>query len=258
MDRILYYSDEINDDFANTNIVKKPLKANYAYFNKGFFGALKKFIIYRCFLTPVAFFYNKIIKRVTYKNKKVLKGYKNRGCFIYGNHTAYTLDAFNPTYISYPRTADIVVNSDAVSIPFISGIVKAGGALPIPDKIHDMPKFASAVAEAIDKKHWVAIYPEAHIWPYYTKIRNFSAVSFNYPVRLRAPVFVYTMVYKKRKHSSRPKRVVYVDGPFFPDATLPTKEAVKKLRNEAYTAMCERAKLSDCEYVEYVYQPKEQ
>ena len=255
MDKILYYSDELNDDFAGTKIVNRGVKPNYRYFNRGIWGIIKKIILYRLLATPVSFIYNKVFKKVSYKNKRVLRGYKRRGCFIYGNHTAYMLDATNPTYLAFPRPADVIVNSDATSIRGLRGIMRTIGALPIPNDFHLMCKFTCAVGVAIKKRHWVAIYPEAHIWPYYTKIRNFSSVSFNYPVKFNAPVFAYTMTYKKRKRSSRPKRTVYIDGPFFADTSLPYREAVKKLRNEVYNAMCERAKLSDCEYVEYVYKP---
>ncbi|MDE5721864.1 MAG: 1-acyl-sn-glycerol-3-phosphate acyltransferase [Clostridia bacterium] len=257
MDRVLYYSDELNDDFAATRIVRRSVKPNYRYFNRGFLGALGKLIIYRVFVTPIGFVYTKFFKRVTYKNKKVMRGYKNRGCFIYGNHTAYALDAYNPTYLAFPRPADIIVNADATSIRGLKRVMRTLGALPIPDDFHVMSKFNSAVSEAIKKKHWVAVYPEAHIWPYYTGIRNFPSVSFNYPAKLGAPVFAYTMTYKKRNRRKRPKRIVYVDGPFFADEALPQKAAVQKLRDEVYNAMCERSRLSDCEYVEYVYKPKE-
>ena len=255
MDKILYYSDELNDDFAGTKIVGKGVKPDYRYFNRGVLGIIKKIILYRLIVTPASFIYNKLVKRVTYKNKRVLKGYKRRGCFIYGNHTAFMLDATNPTYLAFPRPADVIVNSDATSITGLRGVMRTIGALPIPDDFHLMGKFTCAVGQAIKKRHWVAVYPEAHIWPYYTKIRNFSCVSFNYPVKLDAPVFAYTMTYKKRKLRSRPKRTVYIDGPFFADKALPHKEAVKKLRDEVYNAMCARAKLSNCEYVEYVYKP---
>ena len=257
MERTLYYSDELNDDFAATRIVRRKLKPNYRYFNKGLTGALLKLFLYRLVVTPAGFFYTKFVKRVTYKNKKVLRGYKKRGCFIYGNHTAYALDAYNPTYLAFPRPADVIVNADAVSVRGLKGLMRSCGALPIPEDFHLMQKFNNAVSEAINKKHWVAVYPEAHIWPYYTGIRNFTSVSFNYPVKCGAPVFTYTMTYKKRKHFKHPKRTVYVDGPFFPDETLSPKAAVKKLRDEVYEAMLNRSRLSDCEYVEYVYQPKE-
>ena len=255
MEKTLYYSDELNDDFSGTNIVSKGVKPNYRYFNRGLFGLIKKIILYRLIATPTSFVYNKFIMRVSYRNKRVLKGYKRRGCFIYGNHTAYMLDATNPTYLAFPRPANVIVNADAMSIRGLRGILRTVGALPIPNDFHLIGKFTSAVNEAIKKRHWVAIYPEAHIWPYYTKIRNFSSVSFNYPVKANAPVFAYTMIYKRRRLRSKPKRLVYVDGPFFADGTLPVKEAAKKLRDEVYCIMCERAKLSDCEYVEYVYKP---
>ena len=45
---------------------------------------------------------------------------------------------------------------------------------------------------------------------------------------------------------------MYVDGPFYPDMELPLKERQKKLRDQVYDAMCERAKLSDCDYIRYV------
>lgn len=255
MDKILYYSDELNDDFSGTRIVSKGVKPNYKYFNRGVLGLIKKIVIYRLIATPVSFIYNKFLMRVSYKNKRVFKGYKRRGCFIYGNHTAYMLDATNPTYLAFPRPANVIVHSDAMSIRGLRGILRTVGALPIPNDFHLMGKFMSAVNEAIKKRHWVAVYPEAHIWPYYTKIRNFSSVSFNYPVKLGVPAFAYTMTYKKRKHSEKPKRTVYVDGPFFADKSLTVKEASKKLRDEVYNSMCARAKLSDCEYVEYVFKP---
>lgn len=255
MERTLYYSDELNDDFAKTRIVRRNVKPNYRYFNKGLFGALKKLLLYRLIVTPACFIYNKFIKRVTYKNKRVLRGFKRRGCFIYGNHTAYMLDASNPTYIAFPRPADVIVNADATSITGLRGVMRTLGALPIPEDFHLMTKFNTAINTAIEKKHWVAIYPEAHIWPYCTKIRNFSAASFNYPVKCGAHVFAYTMTYKKRRHGKRPKRIVYVDGPFYADESLTQKEAVRKLRDEVYEAMCRRAELSDCEYIEYVYKP---
>lgn len=252
-----YYSDEVNDDFAGTHIVRKPLPENYEYLNKGFWRRLRKFFVYYVIVRPIVFVYNKLIKRVKYVNKKVLKGYKKQGAFIYGNHTSMILDAFNPTYLAYPRPADVIINADAMSIKGLGWVLKSLGGFPIPEGFHAMARFNEAIAEAIERKHWMAVYPEAHIWHYYTKIRPFPAVSFSYPVKLKTPVFSYTMVYKKRKHSKYPKRWVCVDGPFFADESLPVKQATQKLRDEVYAAMCARAQESNYEYIKYVYRPKD-
>lgn len=256
--KIYYYSDELNDDFAGTDIVRKPLPPDYEYLNKGLWRRFLRAIFYHCLIRPFTFIYNKLVKRIKYVGKKKFKGYKRRGAFIYGNHTAMMVDAFNPSYLAFPRPADVIINADATSITGIAWLLKAIGGFPIPEGFHALSRFNAAVKEAYEKRHWIAIYPEAHVWPYYTKIRPFPTVSFNYPVKLGAPSFAYTMVYKRRKHSKFPKRIVYIDGPFMPDSSLSNKEAEKKLRDEVYAAMCSRAKESDCEYIKYVYRPKEE
>lgn len=257
LQKVYYYSDEVNDDFAGTNIARKKLPQDYEYLNKGFWRRFLRAIFYHGLVKPATFVYTKLIKRVKYIDKKKMKGYKKQGAFIYGNHTSMLLDAVNPTYISFPRSADVVVNADAVSIKGIGWLVKAIGGIPIPEGFHAMSRFNAALKEAVKKRHWVAIYPEAHIWHYYTKIRPFSSTSFIYPVKFGTPVFSYTMTYLKRKHSKYPKRVVYIDGPFFADSALPNKAAAQKLRDEVYAAMCARAETSNCEYIKYIYRPKD-
>lgn len=256
--KVYYYSNELTDDFAGTDIRRKPLPENYEYLNKTPFEKILRGIFYYCLIRPFTFVYNGIIKRVKYVGKDKLKPYKKSGAFLFGNHTSMIIDAFNPTYLAYPRPADVIINADAISITGIGWLIKALGGLPIPDGFHAMSRFNAAVKEAIENRHWVAIYPEAHIWHYYTGIRPFPQTSFAYPVKCSTPCFAFTMTYQKRKHSRYPKRVVYVDGPFFADFTLPPKESAKKLRNEVYEAMCERAKLNTCQYINYVYRPKEE
>ena len=256
---IRYYSDEVHDDFAQTNIDAVPLPAGFKYHSDNIFRRLRSFFIYRVLATPACFLYCKLIRRIKYVNKKCLKGYKKQGAFIYGNHTAFVCDAFNPTVLAFPRPAKVMVSEDSTSIKGIRWLIMDAGALPIPSSLHLMPAFNGEIERAIAKKYWIAIYPEAHIWPYYSGVRNFPAVSFRYPVKLNAPVFTYTMTFKKRKHSSRPKITVYVDGPFLPDSDLPAKKAQQKLRDEAYAAMKARAdEFSTYDYkYKYIYRPEE-
>ena len=255
---IRYYSDEVRDDFAGTGIKTQPLPENFRYHTRNPFAAIRRFIVYRVIATPATFIYTKLVKRIKYFNKKCMKFYKKQGCFIYGNHTAFVCDAFNPTVLSFPRPAKVMVNEDTTSIKGIRWVVMDAGALPIPSNLHLMSAFNDEIARAIDKKYWVAIYPEAHIWPYYTGIRNFPAVSFRYPVKLDAPVFSYTMTFSKRRRSQKPKITVYVDGPFFADKDLPLKKAQQKLRDEVYVAMKARTDAhSDYEY-KYTYVRREE
>lgn len=250
--KVLYYSDELNEDFSGTHIEHKELPENYQYFNDGFWGKIRRFFIYHVIAKPVIFITNRIIRGVKYVNRKCTKPYKKQGCFLYGNHTTMVVDAFSPTYISFPRSADIVVNSDAVNIKGLRTLVKTLGGMPIPLGFRRLPELTAALEESIRRKHWVAIYPEAHIWHYYTGIRDFTSVSFSYPVKLNTPVFCYTLTYQKRKIGKSPKRVCYVDGPFFPDKELPRKQAMQKLRDEFHSTMSARAKNSNCEVIKYI------
>jgi hypothetical protein len=58
-----------------------------------------------------------------------------------------------------------------------------------------------------------------------------------------------TRVYVKR--GRRVGSDVYIDGPFFPDGSLPPKEAREKLAAEVKEAMEERLALTELEVVRY-------
>jgi hypothetical protein len=45
--------------------------------------------------------------------------------------------------------------------------------------------------------------------------------------------------------------VTYVDGPFYPDETLPLAQQKKKLRDDIFEKMTERSKLSCVTWIEY-------
>ena len=111
--------------------------------------------------------------------------------------------------------------------------------------------FMNAISKCIDRKHLVAIYPEAHVWDYYTKIREFKEDSFRYPVKLESPSYAITTTYRKRKNKN-PRIVAYVDGPFYPDKNKTYVEQKIELRDKVLNVMKERAKTNDIEYIKYV------
>ena len=97
------------------------------------------------------------------------------------------------------------------------------------------------------------IYPEAHIWPYYTKIRPFVSASFKYPAKLKAPIIPITNCVRKSKLSKKPKITMYIGKPVYPQDNLSVNENKDYLRDECYKVMCETAaKYSTYEYIKYV------
>ena len=244
--RTIYYNDVLTDDFAGTDIKQKKVGENYVYIRRNPFYNALAFVFYRLVATPLVFLFDKIGFHEKIVGKEKLKMYRKSGYFLYGNHVHIPADAFTPSLITFPKKAYIMVNPDATSIPVVGGLVKMLGGMPVPDDITTYKKFVAAVKERAGRGDVIVVYPEEHIWPYYTGIRPFKDTSFKYPAQTDKPVFVFTRTFVKRKFSKRPKFVVYVDGPFFPDVKLSVKENQKILRDKAYDAMLERSRLSDC------------
>lgn len=101
----------------------------------------------------------------------------------------------------------------------------------------------------------VCIYPEAHIWPYYTHIRPFRAGSFAYPVRCGVPAVPYTVTYRQRRFLKwmHPCITVYIGKPIYPAPDASERKERQRLRDRAYAFMTETAeKTPQPEYIRYV------
>ena len=247
----IYYSDELNDEVISTKLKKKKIDKNYKYISKNFFYNIFGNFAYYCLAKPITWFIFKFVRHISYKNKKVLKQHKKGGYFVYSNHTDSWSDGLSHALICNPKKPSLICDSVNLSIPVIGFLTKQWGALPLPDDLQATKNFYSAIESTLNKNAPILIYPEAHLWPYYTKIRPFTSLSFRYPVKYNKPVYTFTTTFHKRKFSKKPRLEIYVDGPFYPDTYLPTKEAQQKLRDLCYNKMCERAKLNTYEFVKY-------
>ena len=197
--------------------------------------------------------YAKIKFRIKYIGKEKIKPYRNEGYFIYGNHTQPFADTFIPSIPMYPKRNFLIVNPVNISLKGTGTLVEMLGAMPIPSNKSAMKNFLEAIKQKINKGYAITIYPEAHIWPYYTKIRPFKDVSFKYPVQLEKPAFCITNTYQSYgKNNKKIKIVSYIDGPFFPNKELTLKEQQKELRNKIYNCMDERSKNSNIEHIKYI------
>lgn len=247
----VYYENE-NCEVLSFNYKVKTIDDKYKYVRKNpiynFFAGLT----YKLIATPFAFIAFKIFKNVKFHNKQVLKKHKKGGYFIYANHTNQFCDGFCPGLICYPKKPHIIVDASNVSIPILGTFTKMWGALPLPSGIKTTKNFYQAITLALEKDNPIVIYPEAHLWPYYTKIRKFPDSSFRYPVKFNKPVYTFTTTYKKRKHFKMPKIEIYVDGPFYPNKNLTEKFAQAELCKQVFETLNDRASLSNYEFVKYI------
>lgn len=248
---VIYYEDELNDEFADDDIRTRYIDGSYRYIREDPIGKLAHVFWYRMIAIPLAKLYMKLYFGHRVVGRERLRAFRGKGYFMYGNHTHFLADALVPTMVNMPKEVSVIVHPNNVSMPILGRITPSLGALPLPDDAQAARNFMRAVAHRIERGGCVMIYPEAHIWPYYTDIRPFDDTSFRYPVKYGAPVFGLTNTYQKRKHGKRPRLVTYIDGPFYPEGGLPAREQKERLRGLVYAAMKERAKNSNIEVIHY-------
>ena len=278
--KTVYYNNELTDEFSLAVITPKKIDGNYKYDRDRIGGRLLHFIFYRIIAIPTAFFYlhlshhHKIVGREKIKafiaeaknderrrrreqkalrraqKQSVTAAVSPRSCFLYGHHTQATADALIPTFITHPANAYVIVHPNNVSMPVLGRITPYIGALPLPDDIAASRNFRAIIDKRVREGSPIFIYPEAHIWPYYTGIRPFPDDSFYYPIKYNVPVFCFTNTYKRRGNG-KPRIVTYVDGPFYPDGELPLKERRRELRDRVYDCMKQRSLESDVVWIEY-------
>lgn len=249
--KVIYYGDELNDEYSQAQIVPRVVDKDFCYFHSGLWDGCS-LVVQNVLSMPVKYLYARLKFRIRYVGREKLKDCKNRGYFIYGNHTQPFADTFIPSLGNYPKRNFFIVNPENISMPGLGTLVEMLGAIPIPCDLGGMKNFIRSVEDKIRRNHSVTIYPEAHIWPYYTGIRPFKAVSFQYPTKLKCPVYALTNTYHRRGgKGNKVKIITYIDGPFWADESLKPREARQKLRDQVYQCMVERSRSSDFEYIEY-------
>ncbi len=247
--KIIYYKT-YNDDVITNQNQNYKLKSNYKWIHNNILYSLLSNFLY-AFAYLVSCIYFKLIANVKVENKKLLTKYKKQGYFLYGNHTRPIGDVFLPAYVNKGKRIYTIVSPANLGIKVIGRVLPMLGAIPTADNIKDTKKMWEAVNTRIKEKKCIVIYPEAHLWPYYTKIRPFQTTAFNFPVYNNVPSFAMTTTYYKRKLRKKPGIKIYIDGPFMPDNNIPKKEREEKLCKEIYECMENRCKNNTYEYIEY-------
>lgn len=241
----IFYSS-FDDDVITSSNQNYKLPADYNWINDSFLcKVLYFFAIILSWVDMKFFFRAKIIGR----EKIRLIG--NNGCFIYCNHTQIIGDALLPVIIMYPKRIYTIVSAANLGIKVIGRILPLLGAIPIPGNIHDNEKMTACIKQRIMEGSAIIIYPEAHVWPWYNKIRPFTSTSFHYPVLLSVPFFTMTTTYQKSRFFRRPKVVIYLDGPFYCNGELSKKAQKEEIYRLAYSTMEGRTQNSTIEYIKY-------
>lgn len=249
--RKVYYYHSFNDDFITSNQQDFKLPANYKWMhNSKIYAAGARFLDW--VIKIIALIYCRCIMRIKFVNTSLLKNNTDHGYFIYANHTQPQADAFIPFQLNLFKSTSIIVSPANLGIPIIGRLLPMAGATPIPSNLHQMKDFISAINYQIADKKQVVIYPEAHVWPYYTDIRPLPLSAFHYPVNQHSSSYCMTTTYQRPKRSGgRPQITIYLDGPFKPKQALSPKQQQIDLRNQIFNQMKKRSSYSNYQAIQY-------
>lgn len=258
--KTIVYQDLLRDDFAGTNIKKTEVTADFPYVRDSRIWEACSGLLYYLVAIPIVLVISKLYLGMHVVNRMALKKLPPGGFFLYCNHT-HLLDVFIAPLAVFPKRVYTVAGADAVSIRGLSRLVMLLGCLPIPTKVSALPRYREVIQKRFGDGGCIAVFPEAHIWPYYTGIRPFGEASFTYPAELDAPVVAVTVTYRRRRglfrFCKRPGMTVHISDPIYAGSTCCRREKKKVLRDQVYAFMCKTA--SEGENIAYIrYIPAEE
>lgn len=249
MKTVVYYS--FSDDVVESKNQKYKVPETYRWVRGERWFQILSGVLYKVF-ELVGILYCKCFLRANIKNREILKQGKQTGYFLFANHTQPLGDVFLPGLAVRPKRIYTVANSANMGIPVIGKLLPFLGILPVPETLPQMKQFWEALDQRIQENSCIVIYPEAHVWPYYTKIRPFLDTSFRFPVDADVPAFCMTTTYQRRRFGKKPGITVYLDGPFWAEKEIHRKISQKHLKESIFQCMQKRSKRSDYEYIHYV------
>ena len=256
-ERVFYYASEEDDPIKTDEQEKKievGLPEGYEFIPKNPFVKMYSAVLFRIFKL-FGQYYEKGYWQAKFYGREKLKKARGKGYVIYANHTNPFHDVFGPA-IAADRRIFTIISPVNLKVPGIGKLLPYLGGLPLGKTLDEKIAFNDAVDRRLNQKKCLVIYPEAHVWPYYTGVRKFPAgdKSFKYAVRNNVPIFTMTTTYHRRKdnkHGDLPRMDIYIDGPFWSDPKLSDDENRAKLAKEAYESMKKYAKKSTYNYFEY-------
>ena len=110
--KIIYYKDELNDEFSGAEITPRKIDENYKYIHKNVIWNATAVILQNILSLPIKYLYAHLKLKIKYVGKEKYKTYKKQGYFIYGNHTQVFADTFITSNGNYPKRNYFIVNPE--------------------------------------------------------------------------------------------------------------------------------------------------
>lgn len=236
------YNNLKEDEHVVPSLGVLPIKINddYDFIPKNLFIDFITDILIRP-IALILYFIAKIFLGFKITGKENL--IKDRGVVTVSNHIHY-IDCVLIGLITFPRKTYFPTLEENFKIPFIRHIIKFLHGVPIPKSKNGKDKFYYDVINELNNNIVVQMYPEASLWPYYEKIRDFKYGAFKIAVLSNSPVIPIKFVFEKPtgiyKLYKRNKCIhAYILPAIYPNEKLEIRERISDLKEQSEKIMKE-------------------
>lgn len=193
--------EEIADENEHIIDLWEPLEfnidRNYEYVSKDIIFNTFSDVLYYLIAYPIL----KVLTKIVYDLK--IEGRENidfleKGAISVSNHVLF-LDCAMVGLAWGLKRVYYTTLEGSFKIPFVRKLIKLLRAMPIPEKIKNREYFLKAVDEVLSNGDYVHFYPEAALFPYYKKIRNFKNGAFSIAVKNDVPIVPMVFTFREPK-----------------------------------------------------------
>ena len=193
--------EEIADENEHIIDLWEPLEfnidRNYEYVSKDIIFNTFSDILYYLIAYPIL----KVLTKIVYDLK--IEGRENidfleKGAISVSNHVLF-LDCAMVGLAWGLKRVYYTTLEGSFKIPLVRKLIKLLRAMPIPEKIKNREYFIKAIEEILNNGNFVRFYPEASLFPYYKKIRNFKNGAFSIAVKNDVPIVPMVFTFREPK-----------------------------------------------------------
>lgn len=234
----------------NSDIIElwEPLKfdidTNYQYVPKGKMFLLCSNILYYGIAFPILKIVTKLVYDLKIEGKENIRDLKG-GAVSVSNHVLF-LDCAMVGLACGRKRIYYTTREGSFKIPFVRKLIKLLRALPIPTKIENKKYFMDAIRNILKEGNVVHFYPEAALWPYYDRIRNFKNGAFSFAIKNEVPIIPMIFKFREpvgiRKIFKKKKDVTLIILEPVQGQSNESKESIQNLKQEVHKKMQEALK----------------
>ena len=239
-------SDTITEE-ENKDIISlwEPLQfkidENYEYVPKGILFSIFSNLLYYGIAYPILTVLTKLVYNLKIEGRENIKNLKS-GAITVSNHVL-VLDCAMVGLACRFKKIYYTTREGSFKIPFVRKLIKLLGAIPIPQNIINKKNFMKQIEELLHNNKIIHLYPEAALWPYCSKIRNFKDGAFHIAVQNDVPIVPMVFKFNEptgiRKIFKKKKDVTLtILKPIYSENTyIDKKEKVENLKQAIHQAM---------------------